>query len=453
VTVAFPAERDGSQPLRVVLVSNGFPPIGHWGTEFYTHQLAVGLQARGHTVTVLCPRRDGTQPRYTLERRVEDGIEVVEVHNAGDPRKRFEDSWRNARIEQVFAELVRERQPQVVHFLHMLWGLSVRLPAVARQAGSATVATLTDYGLLCHRGQFRDWLERDCGGPTSAAECARCVREPGVWDGSPLVVAAKRAAVRTLAAVGGAGVVVTTADLELREREVAVARNQVDRWIAPTQALAAAFLARGWPKERLESLVYGIEEQAFQRPRAAEPSVLCFGFIGQFTPHKGAARIFEAVRLLQQDPQVAALPWRVELWGHAFLDRYQRYIDAQRVADVAERVHLMGAFEPRRAPEVMARFDALLVPSQWNENAPLVVLQARAAGVPIVACDVPGVREVAPPTAVLVPREDAQGLAHALRARILAGPALRESSTPCTTHAAHVTEIERVYQTARLQRT
>jgi glycosyltransferase involved in cell wall biosynthesis len=135
------------------------------------------------------------------------------------------------------------------------------------------------------------------------------------------------------------------------------------------------------------------------------------------------------------------------------LDRYQRYIDAQRVADVAERVHLMGAFEPRRAPEVMARFDALLVPSQWNENAPLVVLQARAAGVPIVACDVPGVREVAPPTAVLVPREDAQGLAHALRARILAGPALRESSAPCTTHAAHVTEIERVYQTARLQRT
>ena len=96
MTDASPAERDGSQPLRVVLVSNGFPPIGHWGTEFYTHQLAVGLQARGHTVTVLCPRRDGTQPRYTLERRVEDGIEVVEVHNAGDPRKRFEDSWRNA---------------------------------------------------------------------------------------------------------------------------------------------------------------------------------------------------------------------------------------------------------------------------------------------------------------------------------------------------------------------
>ena len=36
--------------MRVLVVCNGFPPSGQWGTEFYSHQLATGLAGRGVTV-------------------------------------------------------------------------------------------------------------------------------------------------------------------------------------------------------------------------------------------------------------------------------------------------------------------------------------------------------------------------------------------------------------------
>ena len=49
--------------MKILIVSNGFPPSGQWGTEFYTHQLATGLLGRGHDVTVLCPERSGSRPR------------------------------------------------------------------------------------------------------------------------------------------------------------------------------------------------------------------------------------------------------------------------------------------------------------------------------------------------------------------------------------------------------
>lgn len=435
---------------RVLLVSNGYPPTGHWGTEFYTRELARALRARDHEVVVFCPRREGARPRYTLAARMEEGVEIVEIQNAGDPRKRFEDSWRNERVAEAFGKLVAERKPAVVHFLHLLWGLSVDLPAVARAAGCATVATATDYGLLCHRGQFRDWRERDCGGPSDASVCARCVREPGNYDAQPLQLAAKRLAVRALAACGGAGLVVVPRDIERRRAAVREACATVDRWIAPTRSMERTLLAHGWPAERLEQFVYGIDERDFALPRRADGDGPCLGFIGQFAPHKGAAQLFEAVRILERDPDVARLPWRLEMWGHPLGDRYQRYIDAHSGPDLERRVRFMGAFEPARAPFVMSRFDVLCVPSQWDENAPLAVLQARAAGLPVVASDVPGVREALEGVpSVLVPKQDAAAFAAALRGVLLAGDPSRLAPAPATTMAAHMRRVEAVYEAAQ----
>lgn len=436
-------------PRRVLLVSNGYPPAGHWGTEYYTRELARGLRARGHEVAVFCPRRDRTRPRYTIEQRVEDGIEVVEIHNAGDASKRFEDSWRNARVAAAFTGLVARWRPEVVHFLHLLWGLSLDLPGLAREAGCATVATATDYGLLCHRGQFRDWREEDCGGPVDAARCARCVREPGRYDGGALPLAAKRLAVRLLAACGGLGVVVAPPDIERRADAVRRARQAVDRWIAPTRSMALTLLAHGWPETALEQFAYGLDERAFALPRQKGEDGTCFGFVGQFAPHKGLARLVEAVRVLSMDPWAAARPWHVEVWGHALGDRNQRYLDAHAAPGLERRLRFMGAFDPSDAGKVMARFDALCVPSQWDENAPLVVLQARAAGLPVLASDVAGVREVLEGVpATLVRKDDDSALAFAMRAVLDGTGPRRHAPAPFVRYDEHLRRVEGAHAAA-----
>jgi len=381
--------------VKVLLVSNGFPPSGQWGTEYYTHQLATGLAARGDEVVVLHPVRDEGRPRFSLRRVERYGLSVWELANAGDPRKRFADSYLCEGVERAFERVLEEEAPQVAHFMHLLWGLSVRLPGVARRRGLRTIVTPTDFGLVCHRGQLLDWRQEPCEGPSDAERCARCVREPGEWDHPPLRRRARGLAAGALASLGGLGRVVVGEDILSRERVVRAALEDVDHWILPTRALGERLRAAGIDPERATCLPYGIDEAAYLRPRSLRPDGrLRFVYMSQYMPHKGLACLVEAARRLARQPKESGQSWSLELHGNGTGDRHRLY--APRVLSrlapglVVDR----GPFEPLDAPRVLASSEWVVVPSEWCENAPLTVLQARAAGVPVIASDVPGIAEV-----------------------------------------------------------
>lgn len=436
--------------MKVLFVANGFPPSGQWGTEYYTHQLAVGLLARGAEVCVLVPSRDQERERFSLRRETRYGLEVIELANSGDPHKTFSDSYSNARVEELFDELLEREQPDVVHFTHLLWGLSVGLPRVARRRGVRTVVTVTDFGLLCHRGQLFDWQLRNCDGPSDAQRCARCVREPAPWDAPALPRELRRLTVSAAALCGGLGRVVVARDIEQRERCIAQAIEAVDHWIFPTRALAAPFHEHGLAKERVSFLPYGIDERRYALPRTARNgSGVRFVYMSQYMPHKGLECLLEAVRTLQSRLPESVELWQVELHGNGGSDRARLY--ARKLVDegLPQRVTDRGSFEPLSAPQVLSRTDCVLVPSEWRENAPLTVLQARAAGVPVIASDVAGVREVLEHGVhgLLFPKGDAQAMADAMREVIL-GRFDATAVDPLVEFEAHLDEIEMIQRGA-----
>lgn len=437
--------------MKVLVVSNGFPPRGKWGTEFYTRELATGLAARGHDLHVLHPERSGDRPRYTVEEVQELGIPVTLVHNTGDPGKAFADSYANAEVERIFGELLDRERPDLVHFTYLLWGLSARLPVICRERGIPAVVTLTDYGLLCHRGQMFDWRLRRCGGPHPADVCARCVREPSRFDDTPLRVAARRLAVRGLAAVGGMGRVVTTPDLEAREALVRESLAAATRIIAPTRVLAEAFRSVGLGGDKVVPLVYSLDEGPLAAARPAPPGpTLRFGFLGQFTPHKGLGTLLEAVEIMEHRLPESVEPWQLDLYGAPAGGRHRRFAEWIFAKDRGPRVRVCPTFEPEEAPRVFGGLSAIVLPSEWDENAPLTVLQARAAGIPVVASDVPGVSEVVEHGVhgLLFPPGDAGALADALRQVVLERWVRTDAPGLPLGLDEHLDRIEAVYRDA-----
>jgi teichuronic acid biosynthesis glycosyltransferase TuaC len=92
---------------------------------------------------------------------------------------------------------------------------------------------------------------------------------------------------------------------------------------------------------------------------------------------------------------------------------------AARLAGAGHRLHALDEYPPELLPRAMATARVGLLTSA-REGAPVAVKEAVAAGLPVVAVDLPGVREVADrvPGAVDLVSADPQAIAAGLRRRL-----------------------------------
>ncbi|MEO6596333.1 MAG: glycosyltransferase, partial [Planctomycetota bacterium] len=67
------------------------------------------------------------------------------------------------------------------------------------------------------------------------------------------------------------------------------------------------------------------------------------------------------------------------------------YAAQVRKLDVAGRLHLHGAYAQEVLPELLAKFDVVVVPSVWDDCAPYVVAEALAARCPVLGSRIGGI--------------------------------------------------------------
>ncbi len=147
---------------------------------------------------------------------------------------------------------------------------------------------------------------------------------------------------------------------------------------------------------------------------ARATSATTVGFIGRLDPIKRIPDLLQALALLDNTFTL-----------HIFGEGEERPRIEKTIAslNLQTRVTLHGAIT--RPHEALAVIDVLVLPSA-AEGFGLVLIEAMAAGVPVVATDVPGVRDVVRngQTGLLVPVASPAKLAEAIQ-RICIDPALR----------------------------
>jgi glycosyltransferase involved in cell wall biosynthesis len=96
---------------------------------------------------------------------------------------------------------------------------------------------------------------------------------------------------------------------------------------------------------------------------------------------------------------------------------------------VVERVHFLDAVPHADLPEVLRAADLFLLATEPPESFGIVLIEAMACGLPVIATDYPGVRAVVDEgaTGTLVERGSAEAVAAALRRLIEAGPETRRA--------------------------
>jgi glycosyltransferase involved in cell wall biosynthesis len=206
------------------------------------------------------------------------------------------------------------------------------------------------------------------------------------------------------------------------QRLVAAAAERV---VVPSPSVAA--VARRWAgvaNAKLAVVPNAIEMEEFNggtggspvrpnhgRAAHATPDI---GFIGRLDPVKGIPDLLAAMALLPTEV-------RLQIYGEGS-ERRRIQSEVARLG-LSDRVVLHGAII--RPQEALAAIDLLVLPSE-AEGFGLVLIEAMAAGVPVVATDVPGIRDVVRngQTGLLVPVRSPAALAAAI-ARMLHDSELR----------------------------
>ena len=170
------------------------------------------------------------------------------------------------------------------------------------------------------------------------------------------------------------------------------------------------------PAEKIVTILNGIQVDSFSRTPMTEARQKVgleeqgplIGVASRLAPKKGMEDLIEAFRRMHAFHPPARL---------VILGEGPSNMDLRRQAQstgVANRIHFAGF--RRDIPELLAAFDIIVQPS-ISEGLSLAILEGMAAGKPVVACDIPGNREilVAGVNGILVPPSDPSALAKAFR--------------------------------------
>lgn len=350
--------------MRILLVSHKYPPHSLGGVEVYTHNLAQALRTR-HQVAVFFRHDSGKGAPFAEHDEEIDGVWTrrVSCNPAGlaaSVAGEFLGTFLNRQIEDSFGRFVAQVQPDLIHIHHVM-ALSARLLPLARLAGVPVVLTLHDYWFICGNSQLIWPDARTCQGKAWGMNCVRCAaaaRFP-----SPLVPWLRPA----------------LAPLFLyRDRVVRRAALQADRFLSPSRFLIDQYMAAGFPAERFLYLENGLPTERIRSiPWRPSDGPLRVTFLGSLAWQKGVHILAQAFSGLP--PGVA----RLHIWGNPAV--FPAYADRVRHLLTHPDAQMMGRIANERVGEVLADSDVMVVPSLWYENSPVVIQEARAAGVPVVA--------------------------------------------------------------------
>ncbi|MGW2565735.1 glycosyltransferase family 4 protein [Streptomyces sp. NPDC001537] len=167
--------------------------------------------------------------------------------------------------------------------------------------------------------------------------------------------------------------------------------------IALTEA-QAAFLTDTYrvSADRVHVVPNGVAEAYFMPAREPAPGPLKLLYVGRLGAQKNVARLLDALHLTRQDV-------RLRIVGDGEL-RGRLEEQADRLG--LHHVEFSGGLLGEDLVKAYADADAFVLPSD-KEGMPLVVLEAMAAGLPVVATDVSGNRELVGDTGLLAAPEPA----------------------------------------------
>jgi glycosyltransferase involved in cell wall biosynthesis len=293
------------------------------------------LSERGHDVVQYFASNEGIVGRRGLG-ALRAGLNLV---------------WSAQSYRDVEQELRRVR-PDIVHVHNTFASLSSSVFWAAKAAGIPVVLSLHNFRITCATSV----LLRD------GVPCEECVGRLPI-----------PAFVHRCSYVGSTAVGAALASSQIVHNTIGTYRKKIDAYIALTEFSRDIFERAGLPSDRLHVKPNFVPAPPVESEQVAQPRQIVF--VGLVSTVKGVDLLLEASRR-------ATEPHRLFLVGEG-PDR------PALEAEFGECQHIRwcGHIPPDEALAVVSRSRWLVLASRWYEGMPMVIIEALAAGRPVIVPD------------------------------------------------------------------
>jgi glycosyltransferase involved in cell wall biosynthesis len=385
--------------MKIVHILPFFLPDAVAGTEVYCWSLCKYLQRRGVTVEVIIPGYDQDQ---TTE-YIYDGIKVT----------RYAEPTKSTRLHiaglslpggiKTFRECLKSANPDCVHFHGIYGGVGITFQHIveSKALGIPVVYTMHLPTHLCRTQTLVYKQQQSCDGvirPIRCAACAMAHQERNEWM-TGLIVGASA----VLQKVGidaakwdnplGTGLSSVNRIVDI-QRDLKRMAGLTDRVVLYAQWFKKMMIANGFPAEKLEyippALSFAGNIDAPIAPVAFKyPGSLKLIFAGRLHPSKGIHLMLEA---LQGLPKGSV---ELSIYGKEEVNEYT--LHCRSLAEGKDYIHWRGLLPREQLLATFRQHDILCLASAFSEMSPLVIQEAFAAGIPVLASEVHGNAELIQP--------------------------------------------------------
>jgi glycosyltransferase involved in cell wall biosynthesis len=332
-----------------LMTSTFYPPYHIGGDAVHVKYLAEELVKRGHEVHVLHSIDAYNVKRKKLPAPTETNgvyIHPVKTHFNYSSYASYI-LGNSSKVNKQFENIVKEIKPNVVHH-HNISLLGYNL--LKKRGNYRNFYTAHDYWLICQQNNLLKNRSQICHREALCFLCAlRCKKTPQIWrlfDGFKLAI------------------------------------KNVDAIIAPSAYVSRLFSQLGIKVVKIPNFVP-------EPPYLLEPPGVSnfFLYAGILERHKGIQDLLEIYKEKSGEIDPALL-----IVGDGSLHgEIRKFVKGN---NLQEKVVILGRVDQYRLFQLLRDANALVMPSIWPENCPLIALESLSTGTPIITSKEGGLPEI-----------------------------------------------------------
>ncbi|MBU6157439.1 MAG: glycosyltransferase [Bacteroidetes bacterium] len=375
--------------MKVLQVLSYFLPHQTAGTEVYTYALSKNLKLLGVDVSVIIPNYGkNTTDQYEYD--------SIIVHQYPEPSlvdralimgKRKPDGLKS------FIDLLLEQKPDILHFHELAGsnGISINHVKAAKELGFKVVMTFHLAGYTCMTGTLVYKGKKLCDGEIKKMTCSKCYlhykRYELISSFLPTISSLiNYSGIDTLSWQNKLGTALGT--IQLIDQKKLLFQNLVnncDSLVVLTQWYKKILVLNGVDPAKITYI-----PQALPYPSYCDKSKfyikndlpLRLMFLGRISPFKGLHLLLDAIKEFNKNQII------LDIYGQTNDDAYEN--QCRGLSKGKSNIRWMGILPNDKVISTMQTYDALCLCSTFSEMSPLVIQEAFAAGIPIIASHVYG---------------------------------------------------------------